>query len=230
MNYDPENFDLYANLLVEATAEDGLVGDFVDAVIAKIKANRLHLKVSLESTISMGGARVNGYFLASTCTLGIAIGKPVREWAAILLHEVAHMTQYLANPAKFAHQDQASEALFAWLEGTRTFAPTEVQALKTTAMDLESECEVITNTLIKLFDLKAWIDPTEHAQKANAYVAFYHYAVRNRAWYIPGREPYNRPEVWMCFPDEIVRGGMPDEPWMDPLFHDCVFQPVKNEA
>lgn len=166
-----------------------------------------------------------------TPTLGIAQGLDEQTFYEILAHEFSHANQYLENSPYWTNSRLTEEEvkkystekldltgfetgdLFTlWMDGEIDL-PVEVvkdMALRTTAV--EFDCERRTVELID--KLKLEINPQIYAQKANAYLITYFYALKHKRWTTSGQATYTKPEVYSVLPkvvDEEFCQSLPEE-------------------
>jgi hypothetical protein len=105
------------------------------------------------------------------------------DWLDLLVHEYAHMTQWLdrdncvewMNEQKFKSLEKLDE----WLNGKTKY---RMKFHLGVCRDLELDNEKRTVELIKKFGLQKHIDIDFYTKKANAYVLFYNYMNFTRRW------------------------------------------------
>jgi hypothetical protein len=108
----------------------------------------------------------------------------------ILVHEYAHMTQWLDELPLWHSAADSIELVDLWLEGE------EIDSINEhirNALNLELDNEKRSVSLIKEWGLL--IDPVEYIKKSNAYLQFYLYLMETRKWSSPERSPYMVKEV-----------------------------------
>jgi len=171
------------------------------------------------------GMKCNGYFIDNPIIkFACATQKPFANWFPIYVHEYGHFTQW---------RDKIPAWTDVWIDGLyydnfldqwlgyrqMRFAPWKVARFIQAGIALESDCERRVIDLIGKHSLP--INKEEYAQKANSYVHFYNYIEENRKWYIPGKEPYNLPEVWSQFNTTVDNDFSPNEAYMELYAKHC---------
>lgn len=110
--------------------------------------------------------------------LATAIGKPLEQWLPIFIHETCHMDQWIENsPLWLTSNDYI--VLDNWLSGI-SYPEDQIKTFIDKVIMLESDCEKRTIEKIKQFRLP--IDTNYYAQRANAYLYFYQWVLKNRKW------------------------------------------------
>jgi hypothetical protein len=143
--------------------------------------------------ILTGNVRVSGYFDDENRELAVAVNHP--EWLSTLVHEFAHLTQWVDNCEPWKKLGDSLEKLHDWLEGT------EVKGIKRAlakARDLELDNEKRSVKIIKEWNLP--IDIKIYTQKANAYVSFYNWMYFTRRWCTVKNSPYRNPKIYKKMP------------------------------
>lgn len=148
----------------------------------------------------------SGYFDSKGKVLAVATGRPEKEWLTTLIHEFCHLLQWKEDAdvwrACFVDSMDASDVLDGWLSGSQAYSEEQVDKAIFSLIELELDCEVRTTAFIRYFNLP--IDLSEYAQKANAYIAFYHQIRRTRKWYDPAIAPYALETVWREMPTDFA--------------------------
>jgi hypothetical protein len=150
----------------------------------------------------VGQVPVSGYFIDNGHPeLGVAIGKPVEAWSAILAHESSHMDQWLENSkywtGNYIDGKEAVDYLDEWISG-KEFTSEEVQRFVDAAIGVEWDCE--RRTVEKIKEYKLPLNSIEETQKANSYILFYTMLKETRKWNKPGQAPYLIKKVWSQMP------------------------------
>lgn len=158
----------------------------------------------------------SGYFLdRPTPTLAVALDKPTIDWVLIAAHEGSHMDQWVEQvPAwtdLFEHGEEASLVLDRWLAGEVEFEPAVLDRLIDTIQACELDAERRTLDKLVAFGLTE-VDPTEYAQRSNAYVHFYSWVKKHRAWSPEGRPPYQVDSLWAQAPTAFADVAGPCPP------------------
>lgn len=173
----------------------------------KMQSASVLLKVSHDNQIDyLGGSmKVSGYFSSDDKPeFGIAIGKPVKDWALIFVHESCHMDQWLESSpiwtdSMFNGKDSYT-LVDEWLNGTE-FSDSDILKYINCCMDVELDCEKRSLAKIIKYDLD-FIDPTEYIQKSNSYILYYAIMLGARKWY--SKPPYENPEIFTKMPDRFL--------------------------
>lgn len=195
--------------------------DSVNAYLRSLAARAADLGVGLRleprPTLDYQGSeaiQVSGYFVASPApVLAVAMGKPMEEWLAILVHEGCHMEQW-AEQAPCWQENlmpdgrEAVDWLDAWCGGQHELAPEVLRDVVTRAKAVELDCERRSLEVMKQWQLP--LCPKEYAQRANAYVHFYDRVAQIRRWNAPGQAPYQCPDIWRCAPEVLVERAPPE--------------------
>ena len=118
-----------------------------------------------------------------------------RGWLGVLVHEFAHMTQWLDNCKAWKDSMNHPDDVDDWLNGK------ELKNIKRTiavTRNLELDNEKRSVKLMKQWDLP--IDIKDYTQKANAYIQFYNWLYFTRRWCSPENSPYKNPKVYKEMP------------------------------
>lgn len=154
-------------------------------------------------------------------TLSIATGLPERTFFEVLAHEFSHSKQFLENSnywtgsrlnalevarySELSGQDlsgfETGDLYDMWLAKENELPADFLKDILYRTTGVEFDCEIRTIKLIE--ELKLELSIKEYAQKANAYLATYFWAHKNRRWTTPGHATYTKPEVWSLFPETI---------------------------
>lgn len=134
--------------------------------------------------------------------IAVAMGKPIKEWLPVFLHESSHMDQYLENCDAWKNivlEDgtDTSDALFNWIAGKDV---DNIRDCALRSLNVELDCEKRTLQKIHHYELWDYINAEEYIQKSNAYVYFYLYMLETRKFYEKGKAPYTIKEVWSAAP------------------------------
>lgn len=185
---------------------------FVEQVKERARRNNISCLFGTESHLQYPGQKslVNGYFIdkSGKRELGVAMGKPVAQWIQILAHESSHMDQGIEGARVWSDRFvpgtavEALDEVFRWTAKEIELSPDQLSGYIRRARNVELDCERRTVRKIKEFDLP--IDLGPYIQGANSYLFFYTAIKATRAWYCPGKEPYNLPEIWSLAPQELL--------------------------
>lgn len=131
-----------------------------------------------------GNIMCSGYFDETNKILACATKS--KDWFYILVHEYAHLTQWVDNcePWKRVSDNYSIDFVDRWLNGRYVREPEKHINL---VRDLELDNEKRTVKLIKKFGLG---DYKTYTKKANAYLLFYNYMKITRRWSSPKNSPY----------------------------------------
>lgn len=142
-------------------------------------------------------------------------GVKVDDWFPVLVHEFAHMQQWLDNCPAWragelstrekiffpAYKDgDAYDIFFDWIDGKIELDPNRVEDFANRAMECELDAEKRSAELIK--ELYLPINLEEYIQKGNSYAYFYKYIAIKRKWYESGKAPYTVENCWRQFPKD----------------------------
>ncbi|MDO8536646.1 MAG: hypothetical protein Q7R94_00145 [bacterium] len=185
---------------------------FVGHVKERARWNNVDLVFAQESHLQYPGSKslVNGYFIdkGGKREFGVAMGKPMDKWLSVLVHESSHMDQWMEDAYCWKERlipgtgIEALDEIFRWTAKEIELPPEKVSDYIRRARNVELDCEWRTVQKIREFDLP--IDLVSYIQGANSYLFFYTVMKVTRAWYIPGKEPYNIPEVWSLAPKHLM--------------------------
>lgn len=155
------------------------------------------------------GDLVNGYMVEyPRRQLAVAAGQPVERWLHVLVHESSHLDQYLEGSSYWTNgyipgtTIEAVDAVTLWADHKIELTQEQLSEYVRRSRDAELDCERRAVTKAREFDLPVNVD--EYTQKANSYIFFYTAIQETRAWYPPGKEPYNTPEVWSLCPTAFL--------------------------
>jgi len=100
------------------------------------------------------------------------MGKDVKYWFPVLMHESSHMDQYIENDPTWVN-NLGLEQTDKWIDGDDGVDLNIISEEIRTSMDVEINCEKRTIEKIKKFNLEDILDIDEYIQKSNAYILFY---------------------------------------------------------
>lgn len=170
------------------------VREFINHVRGECKKHKVKFMLRKRSYVIVSrNLKCSGYFDSVNRELVVAAGK--NGWLGILVHEFAHMTQWLDNCKAWKRSMDHPDEVDDWLNGK------ELKNAKRTigiARDLELDNEKRSVALIKKWDLP--IDIKDYTQKANAYIQFYNWLYFTRRWCSPNNSPYKNPKVYKEMP------------------------------
>jgi hypothetical protein len=179
--------------------------DFLMHVKAKCKEADVKFLLSNTEYVETGqSTRCNGYFDGDNKVLAVAVGQPEEQWNKILVHEYAHMTQWMDDsPAWKAGTEGTDAETLVELWYNREIEMTAKQKAKWIGLgrDLEREAEERAVQLIGRFNLP--LSPKAYIRNANAYLYFWTFSGIIRRWYKIGKEPYNIPQIIAAMPETL---------------------------
>lgn len=162
----------------------------------KQECNTHGIKLSLRKSRYLkltGNIKCSGYFDDIEKILVVATNRP--DWLAILVHEYAHLTQWVENCKPWKDLGDSINRVDDWLTGE---AVEGIKDALAKCRDLELDNEKRAAKIIKEWGLP--IDIKVYVQKANAYVQLYNYMYISRRWPKPGNSPYSNPAVYQSMP------------------------------
>jgi hypothetical protein len=171
---------------------------FVDYV--KSECKKYGVKCSLRPVKYLklsGNIKCSGYFDETGKVLACATNK--KDWLQILVHEYAHLTQWVddCNIWKKVSKFDSVNKMDLWLNGKSVKNyERHIDLVK----ELELDNEKRSVKIIKQFGLDSSIDTADYTRKANAYVQFYNYIKTTRKWSDPKNTPYNNKTVINAMP------------------------------
>lgn len=178
------------------------------------KVNFKHYKrsyVKLSDTVKCGGYfECPEYSATGKGTLAFSSGKLSM---AIMVHEYAHMTQWLDKIPLWAKASTSLELLDKWLSGKNVKS---INKHIDICKDLELDNEIRSVKLIKKWNLP--IDVSKYTKEANAYILFYLYLKETRRWSVPGNSPYSVKEIVDSMSDKFDMNYKKLDPKIRELF------------
>lgn len=167
---------------------------FVEYVKQECKKYGVKLKLKKSRYLVLSGnIKCSGYFDDTGRELVVAINRT--DWLAILVHEFAHLTQWVDNCKPWRDLGDSINKVDDWLTGKRV---TGIKKALARCRDLELDNEKRSVNLIKKWDLP--IDIKLYTQKANAYINLYNRMLVTREWPKPNNSPYTNPAVYKKMP------------------------------
>lgn len=181
------------------------IEDFV--LQEKHKGSQANVFFSFEykETVNYKDMVCNGFFVSNynhnkalMPFLSIAVKKDIKKWLPIFVHLTCKMDQWLEKSDLWL-ESNSYQVLNDWLQG-KDFPHEDIQALIKKIILLQVDCEKRSIEKIKQNYLP--IDTGTYAQRANAYIYFYQYMLKNRTWYKTA--PYEISEILYYMPKEIL--------------------------
>lgn len=130
--------------------------------------------------------------------LSVAVKKDIKKWLPIFVHATCHMDQWLEKSPLLLDKSYY-QTLNDWLQG-KEYSQEKMKDVIEKIITLELDCEKRSIEKIKNNNLP--IDIGTYAQRANAYLYFYQYMLKNRTWYKTA--PYDINEILYYMPKEIL--------------------------
>lgn len=188
--------------------------EFLEFVRNECAANKVGHFTSSDPRIYYDGMRCNGFFESefpahqaleaivsgarfdqldtdtSLCTPLLAYsrgGKTQEELTCLVLHEYCHMQQFLENSPHWVAADVFTPWV-QWLDGVEVEQDKLLAAWRQ-IVTVEHDCE--QRALHKARQLDLPIDRTKYIRRANAYLFFHSWALKNRKFYT--KAPYEIP-------------------------------------
>lgn len=172
----------------------------------------------------MNNSECSGFFEQNSKikpTLGIAEGLPETVFYEVLAHEFSHANQYLENSPYWTNSRlndeeverfsnltgidltgyETGDLFQQWLDYKVELSESVLEDLVDRTTGVEFDCE--RRTVEMAIKLGLNISPEEYAQKANAYLITYYYALKTRSWTTTGMSAYSKPEVYGVLPKVI---------------------------
>lgn len=112
----------------------------------------------------------SGYFDDADKVLAVACGKPFEDWIEILIHEYAHMQQWIHDD-RWDKWTSACLALWMWLDNERIMNSSQLRKVIDDMIELERDCEIRALGLIERHKLP--INKSRYKRKANLYLYSY---------------------------------------------------------
>lgn len=164
---------------------------FLTAVKRKCKKESIELKlVDSFMVTDDDGVTSNGSFDSENRVMLVAIGKPEQEWLCTLVHEVAHLDQYVEQTPIWKKSCKYNYGVEDWIACKKKDRVKMIPSI-IFAMKLELDAEKRAIKMIKKHNLN--IDIKDYIRRANAYVNFYKYIMIDFKWYVT--PPYIVPEI-----------------------------------
>lgn len=176
--------------------------EFANYVREQVAKENVELVLEDKGYIFADRVRVSGYY--DEVKLVCAVGKPVKEWLPILVHEYSHFQQVKkkcwAYQRSFINGEDLSDRFYFWIKGAK-YPYEEMKKWMLRLRNFEVDCERRAVKNIKKHNLP--LDVDLYCQQANAYVYFYTYALLERKWWKRGHAPYANKNVYPHFPTTL---------------------------
>lgn len=178
---------------------NALIGDIT------LGAYSYGVSVAFEHTghVECAGVPCSGFFDPELKLLSVATDRAMSDWTTTALHEFQHLRQWAEDCQEWRDFESvdAGSVLDVWVAGSEEFDPAHVKRAVSAVLNLELDCERRTIDFLSRYSLP--ISAEEYAQKANAYVLFYHEVHRSRRWYRPDLAPYRVERIWRRMPTSL---------------------------
>jgi hypothetical protein len=165
---------------------------FIDHVKSECAKYGIKCKLKPVSYLRLSNnIKCSGYFDESSLELVCAMNR--EDSLEILVHEYAHMTQWLDNCdiwKKMIKYDSVNK-MDAWLSKKEVVRDYKKHIDIVKYLELDNEKRSVN--IIKKFNLD--IDLDHYIKKANAYVQFYNHIKTTRRWSTPKNSPYTNVSV-----------------------------------
>jgi hypothetical protein len=102
--------------------------------------------------------------------LAVACGKPFEQWIEILVHEYAHMQQWLYDD-RWKKWTDACLDMWMWLDKEKIMNNSQLKKVIDDMIELERDCEIRALDIIKKYNLP--INKSRYKRKANLYLYSY---------------------------------------------------------
>lgn len=181
------------------------VEDFVMQEKHKGTSAGVFFSFEYQEKVNYGDILCNGFFESDyqhkgkiLPFLSVGIKKDIKKWLPIFVHETSHMDQWIEKSQLWLNAKDY-QLLNDWLQ-LKDYPKEDVEILVKKIITLEADCERRTIEKIKQHNLP--IDVGYYAQRANAYLYFYQWMLKNRKWYKTA--PYEINEILYYMPKEIL--------------------------
>lgn len=173
------------------------IQSFIEHVKKECKKHKIKLVMRNVSYLKLSdGIRCSGYFDEEDRVLAVAMKKDI--WLGVLVHEYAHLTQWVDNCEAWRKGCRGLPKVDEWLAGKSVRGIKQALAY---SRDLELDNEKRSVKLIKKWKLP--IDIKNYVQRANAYVQSYNWLYYTRKWSTPNNSPYGNKEVYGKMPSSF---------------------------
>ena len=170
--------------------------------------------------------KCNGYFYENDdgdgLTFAIAIGKPLKKWFPVFVHEFCHFMQHVEH-IPYWDMLEDNDELWEWVSGKDELSIRKLNRLINNARNIEHDCELRVLEQIELYKLP--IDAERYSQTSASYIIFYDYLKKHRKWYKMGKEPYRNEELLALMPKKlspVKSKKLKLTPEMEILYKECV--------
>lgn len=185
--------------------------------------HNVHLVISDHKRVEINGIKTNGFFCSESKVLAAARGgKSELEFRDLLAHEYCHLLQWTENPQIFETKLSSAdiypdELIDRWIEG-ENFHDKDISQAYAWAEKIERDCEQRTVELLQKL-LGSNFNKKDYSKKANAYLNFYPYSKKFRAWY--DKAPYEIEDIVDAMPDKIEDSSLMS-PTLEKMYRKCL--------
>jgi hypothetical protein len=171
--------------------------EFLNFVKEECKKHKVKCVLKNTSYLKIEGITCSGLFYPEG-KLVVAMKSPMAY--EILLHEYCHMTQWIEQTEEWKnHQKINPDQFSGWLNGTPC---RNIKKYIKWIIDVELDNEKRAVKMIKKINLD-FIDINLYIKKANAYVQFYNWVLKNRKWSKPNKPIYKSEAVLSLVPSKF---------------------------
>jgi len=173
--------------------------NFIEFVKAECKKHKIKFSSRKVKYLKLGGSiKCGGYFDSDERILAVA--NLNKNSLGILVHEYAHMTQWLDQIPLWNKVGSSLFYVDEWLGGKEV---ADIEKHMKRCRDLELDNEKRSVKLIKKHNIS--LDIERYIRCANSYVYFYTYMLQSRKWCKPNNSPYGNEELIAIMPNKFVR-------------------------
>jgi hypothetical protein len=166
------------------------VNSFISEAILNLTKSRININLSNKNTLH----ECDGYFDEQFKVFACAIGKPLKLWFPVFVHEYCHFLQSKEKIFKNSHK--AYSSIWDWLDREIELPRNKVINYCKTIRNIEIDCDKRAVELIKQKKLPISIE--NYIRDANIYSLYYNILPYTRKWLT--NFPYD---------DYIIKRNMP---------------------
>ncbi len=184
-------------LLTGFTKMNRIVKTFISNALIEMIDCKVRISLPRKSDVTLEGTqKCCGYF-DTRPQFVCAMARTQKKWLSCFVHEYCHFKQWIENDPLFTTFDNTDgmQEFDNWINRTAELTKTQLHNCKLACQNLELDCEKRTVNVIIKYNLP--IDVKDYIQKANAYIHFYNYVVKNRIWY---NTSHDRQEILKYLP------------------------------
>ena len=210
--------------MIHLKTHNKAIDRYIESLEQDLEDKDISFTVSLRPYVLLSeNDKCNGYFDDEGFELAINVGRPVKRWFPVLVHESSHFDQWKEQCKAwkaYIKLNCSDDELTKVINGESTLSKADMKKYFDITRDLELDCERRTLAKIKEFELP--IDAREYAKGASAYVFFYNFIAKHKKWYKIGKEPYNTKEIVDLMPDNLDGDYSKLSRKLEKLFKQCV--------